>query len=147
MRAHTTVPSLRYSGTGSAVYLEIGFDARPPECPGAQWLTIQKRTDEAGREQEGDLLPRDLMKERVVKIGKVQRQVTVEPDSSFSASRRRLVLSLATRSPYRIVRHTRLEGGGIADEVIFPFPREPEPQRPQKPAATLPDLWTQETLF
>ncbi len=148
MHAHAKIPSLRYRGTGSTVYLEIGFDARPEECPGAQWLTIHSRADEAVDRQEGDCLPRDLMREQAVKIGKVRRQVTVEPDPS-SASQRRLGLSLAVNSPYRILRHTRREDGGVQEEEIFPIPAEQEPQRPRDAQATTPDLWspTQETLF
>jgi hypothetical protein len=136
MRVHTQIPSLRYRGTGSTVYLEIGFDARPEHCPGAQWITIQLRADIASSTQTVCILPRDLMKEQVVRIGKVRRLVTVEADPS-SSTRRRIGLSLATNSPYCLIRHTRREDGGVQDEEIFPFITEPE-----EPQVTSHDLWS-----
>src|SRR5438094_942373 len=105
MCAHKRIPFLHYRGTGSTVYLEIGFDGRPEHCTGAQWLTIQSRSDVTSGVQGASFLPRDLMKEQIVWVGKVRRQVTVEPDPS-SSTRRRVGLSLGTNSPYSIVRHT-----------------------------------------
>ena len=120
MHAHATIPALRYRGTGSTVYLEIGFDARLEQCPGAQWLTLRPCPKKAGSKQEGDALPRDLMKEQVIKIGRVRRQITVEAVPG-SQNQRRLGISLGTNSPYRLIRHTHLDGGGVSDEEIFPF--------------------------